>query len=137
MNQYLNPTELAKPSGFSHAVVAAPGRTVYLAGQTAMDSDGAIVHPGDVVEQFRRCLANLLTALAAAGGGPEHVVSIRIYLTDVGEYRRRAREIGAVWKQLMGTVYPAAAGIGVAGLWDDDAMVEVEGVAVVPDSRHR
>lgn len=133
MNRYLNPAELAKPSGFSHAVVAATGRTVYLAGQTALDGDGVIVHPGDVVEQFRRCLANLLTALAAADGRPEHLVSLRIYLTDVPEYRRRSREIGAVWRELMGTTYPAVAGIGVARLWDDEAMVEVEGVAVVPE----
>jgi len=133
VNRYLNPAELAKPSGFSHAVVAATGRTVYLAGQTALDGDGVIVHPGDVVEQFRRCLANLLTALAAADGRPEHLVSLRIYLTDVPEYRRRSREIGAVWRELMGTTYPAVAGIGVARLWDDEAMVEVEGVAVVPE----
>lgn len=135
MNRYLNPSQLARPSGFSHAVVAPPGRTVYLAGQTAMDVDGAIVGGGadpDIVAQFARCLSNVLTALNAAGGRAEHLVSVRIYIVDVAEYKARAREIGAVWKQLAGERYPAAAGIGVDRLWDDDALVEIEAVAVVP-----
>ncbi|GAA4913168.1 enamine deaminase RidA (YjgF/YER057c/UK114 family) [Stackebrandtia albiflava] len=135
MNRYVNPPELAAPSGFSHAVIAPPGRTVYLAGQTAADARGRIVGGGespDVVTQFAQCLSNLLTALAAAGGRAEHLVSMRIYLVDVPAYRARAREIGAVWRQLAGDRYPAAAGIGVARLWDDDAIVEIEGVAVIP-----
>lgn len=136
MSQYVNPPQLAKPSGFSHAVVAPRGRTVHLAGQTALDVDGRIVGGGDkpdIVAQFARCLSNVLTALNAAGGRAEHLVSIRIYIVDVPEYKERAREIGAVWRQLAGTRYPAAAGIGVSRLWDDDALVEIEGVAVVPE----
>lgn len=136
MNGYLNPPQLPKPSGFSHAVIAPRGTTVYLAGQTALDLDGAIVGGGDepdVVAQFAQCLSNVLTALGAAGGRAEHLTSIRIYIVDVEAYKARAREIGAVWRQLAGTKYPAAAGIGVARLWDDDALVEIEAVAVIPD----
>ncbi|MFW3168671.1 RidA family protein [Geodermatophilus sp. CPCC 206100] len=127
----VDPPELARPSGFAHAVVAQPGRTVFLAGQTAMDASGRIVG-GDVVEQFERALGNLLTALRAAGGEPAHLASLTVYAVDLVDYRARARDIGAVWKRLVGREYPAMAGIGVARLWDDDALVEVQGIAVLP-----
>ena len=127
----INPPELGKPSGFSHAMVATGGRTVYLAGQTALDADGKIVGK-TVVEQFEKALGNLLTALRAAGGEPEHLVKLTIYIVDVPDYKAHAAEIGAVWRRLIGKHYPAMAGIGVARLWDDEALVEVEGIAVVP-----
>ena len=134
MNEVVNPEGLAAPSGFAHAVVSRGGRTVWLAGQTAMDVDGAIVAPGDVVRQFRQALDNLLHALRAAGGAPEHLVTLTTYIVDVADYRAHARDIGRVWRELVGTRYPAMAGIGVARLWDEDALVEVQGVAVIPDA---
>jgi enamine deaminase RidA (YjgF/YER057c/UK114 family) len=126
----VNPAELAAPSGFSHAVVGA-GRLVCLAGQTALDGAGRIVGVGDVVAQFERALANLLAALRAAGGGPEHLASVTIYVVDLPAYRSRAAEIGAVWRRLVGRRYPAAAAVGVARLWDDDALVELQGLAII------
>ena len=126
----VNPPTLAAPSGFSHAVVAT-GTTVFLAGQTGMDASGAIV-PGGVVAQFEQALANLLEALAAGGGSPADLASLTIYLVDMDDYRAHAREMGAVWKRLVGTDYPAMAGIGVTRLWDADAVVEVQGFAVLP-----
>jgi enamine deaminase RidA (YjgF/YER057c/UK114 family) len=127
----INPPELARPSGFAHAVRARGTVTVHLAGQTAMDTDGRIVGR-TVVEQFEQALGNLLTALRAAGGGPEHLASLTIYIVDVEDYRAHAREIGQVWRRLAGTDYPATAGIGVARLWDDDAVVELQGTAELP-----
>ncbi len=130
--QRVNPPELARPSGFSHAVVAPPGaRLVFLAGQTAMDADGQIIAPGDVVAQFEQALANLLTALRAAGGEPEHLANLTIYAVDIADYRAHAAEIGAVWRRLIGADYPAMAGIGVARLWDETALVEVQGIAAI------
>jgi enamine deaminase RidA (YjgF/YER057c/UK114 family) len=126
----LNPPSLAAPSGFSHAVVAT-GTTVFLAGQTGLDASGAIV-PGGVVAQFEQALSNLLAALVAAGGSPADLASLTIYIVDMDDYRAHAREIGAVWKRLVGTDYPAMAGIGVSRLWDTDAVVEVQGFAVLP-----
>lgn len=126
----VNPPSLAKPSGFSHAVVAT-GTTVHLAGQTALDASGVVVGDG-VVEQFEQALGNLLTALAAAGGTPQDLVSLTVYIVDVDDYKAHAREIGGVWKRLVGTEYPAMAGIGVARLWDVEALVEVQGTAVLP-----
>lgn len=125
----INPDSLAKPSGFSHAVVAT-GTTVFLAGQTGMDRDGRIV-PGGVVAQFEQALANLLAALTDAGGSPADLTSLTIYIVDMDDYRAHAREIGAAWKRLVGTEYPAMAGIGVSRLWDAEAQVEVQGFAVL------
>lgn len=130
MIERIDPPELARPSGFAHAVVAT-GRTVFLAGQTGLDADGRIV-PGGVVAQFEQALGNLLVALRAAGGGPEHLAQLTIYIVDVDGYRAQAREIGAVWRRLVGTRYPATAGVGVARLWDTAALVEIQGTAVLP-----
>lgn len=125
----INPDTLARPSGFSHAVIAT-GRTVFLAGQTALDPSGRIVGAG-VVAQFEQALGNLLEALRAAGGRPDQLASLTIYVVDMDDYRGHAREIGAVWKRLVGDHYPALAGIGVARLWDADALVEVQGFAAI------
>jgi enamine deaminase RidA (YjgF/YER057c/UK114 family) len=128
----INPAELGRPSGFAHAVRASASDTrIYLAGQTALDRDGAI--QGDtIVEQFERALTNLLTALAAAGGAPEHLATVTIYIVDIEDYRQHAREIGAIWRRLAGTEYPAMAGVGVARLWDEAALVELQGIAEIP-----
>jgi len=121
---WINPPELGRPSGFSHAVVGS-GRTVFLA------VEGRIV--GDtVVEQFEKALGSLLTALRAAGGDPEHLASLTLYIVDMDDYKAHSRQIGEVWKRLVGPHYPAMAGIGVNRLWDVEALVEVQGFAILP-----
>lgn len=125
----INPDKLAPPSGYSHAV-AAEGRYAFLAGQTGTDPAGRIVD-GGVVAQFEQALRNLLTALRAAGGEPAQLVTVTIYIVDMDDYRAHASDIGGVWRRLVGTTYPAMAGIGVARLWDVDAVVELQGVAVL------
>ena len=126
----INPGELARPSGFSHAVSATGGRLVFLAGQTGYAPDGQIV-PGGVVPQFEQALSNLLAALRAAGGYSADLVSLTIYAVDLADYRAHGREIGEAWQRLCGREYPAMAAVGVARLWDADALVEVQGAAVV------
>jgi len=127
----VNPGALARPVGFSHAVVGT-GRVVFLAGQTAMAPDGRIVG-ADVVSQFETALGNLLTALRAAGGRPDQLAALTVYAVDLADYRSNAREIGQVWRRLVGGDYPAMAAVGVARLWDDEARVEVQGYAVIDD----
>lgn len=122
----VNPPELVKPVGFAHGVVA--GSTVYLGGQTAMDASGRIV-PGGIVEQFERAFTNVLITLRAAGGQPEDLVDVTIYLTDVADYQRNGKAIGAKWRELAGTEYPAMAGIGITELWQPEALIEIQGVA--------
>jgi enamine deaminase RidA (YjgF/YER057c/UK114 family) len=120
----VNPPELPEPVGFSHAVVA--GGAVYLAGQIG-DGDS-------IVEQFDSAAGRLLTALRAAGGEPDHLASLTVYVTDVEEYRSSLSELGAVWRRHFGRRYPAMALVGVAALFEPDAKVELMGVAVPPDA---
>lgn len=126
----VNPPGLARPSGFSHAVVADGGRVVFLAGQVALGPDGTIIG-GTVAEQFEQALANLLEALRAAGGGPEHLASLTVYAVDLGDYREHGQQIGEVWRRLAGRQYPAMAAIGVSRLWEPAALVEIQGHAVI------
>jgi enamine deaminase RidA (YjgF/YER057c/UK114 family) len=128
----INPAELGRPSGFSHAVAATGRRMVFLAGQIGTGPDGKVVG-GGVVPQFEQALRNLLGALAAAGGQPGDLVSVTIYLTDVEDYQAHGKQVGAVWRQLAGAEYPAMAGVGVTRLWDPAAQVEIQGVAAVSE----
>ncbi|GGU26010.1 RidA family protein [Streptomyces lavendofoliae] len=125
-----NPAELSPPSGFSHAVTATGSRLVLLAGQTALDGDGRVV--GETLpEQFATALGNLLAALEAAGGTPADLARVTVYATDVGDYRAHAAELGRVWRRLAGRDYPAMAVIGATRLWDEQALVELDGIAVL------
>ena len=129
MIERVNPPDLPAPRGFAYAVVGT-GTTVFLAGQTALDADGRIDGVG-VVAQFEVALANLLTSLRAAGGGPQNLASLTVYAVDLADYRAHASEIGEVWRRLVGRDYPAMAAVGVARLWDDDAVIELQGCAVL------
>jgi len=126
----INPAELAPPTGFSHAVTATGGRLVFLAGQTALDADGKVVGT-TLPEQFETALGNLLTALRAAGGAPAALARVTVHTTDVAGYRAHAGELGAIWRRLAGREYPAMAVIGTVRLWDEQAMVEIDGIAVL------
>ncbi|MFC7984680.1 RidA family protein [Streptomyces sp. NPDC057336] len=127
----LNPPELSPPTGFSHAVVATGTRVVFLAGQTALDTDGKVT--GDTLPvQFEQALTNLLTALRAAGGTPADLARVTVYATDVAAYRTHAAELGRTWRRLAGRDYPAMAVVEVVRLWDERALVELDGFAVLP-----
>lgn len=123
--------ELIEPVGFSHAILAAPGRTVYVAGQTAHAKDGSLPGPG-LVEQFDAAAGNVVAALRAAGAAPDHLVSMTMYVTDVSEYRSSLRELLPVWRRHFGRYYPAAALIGVTELVDPAAKIELVCTAVIP-----
>jgi enamine deaminase RidA (YjgF/YER057c/UK114 family) len=131
VNRIVNAPGLAEPVGFAHAVVAGPGRTVYLGGQTAQGPDGAIVG-ATLAEQFDVAAGNVVTALAAAGGSPDHLVSLIIYTTVVREYKAALKELGPLWRKHFGRHYPAVALLGVAELFDEAAKVELVGTAVIP-----
>jgi enamine deaminase RidA (YjgF/YER057c/UK114 family) len=127
-NRTINPESLPKPSGYAHGILA--GNTVFLGGQTALDKDMNIV-PGGITEQFRQAFSNVLATLAEAGGRPQDLVSVTIYLTDVDDYMANGREIGRIWREMAGSEYPAMAGIGVTRLWQKEAMIEIQGIAVI------
>ena len=129
-HQTITPDSLPKPSGFAHGILA--GNTVFLGGQTALDKDMNIV-PGGIVEQFTQAFTNVLTTLREAGGQPEDLVNVTIYLTDVDDYMANGREIGRIWRDMAGSQYPAMAGIGVTRLWQKEALIEIQGIAVIPE----
>ncbi|HEY5430373.1 MAG TPA: RidA family protein [Solirubrobacteraceae bacterium] len=128
MSELINAADLAAPTGFSHAVRA--GDTVYLAGQTASAPDGSIVGE-TIVEQFDVAAGNLMTALRAAGGGPEDLVSLQVFVTAVAEYKQSLMALGRVWRTHFGRRYPAMGLFGVTELFDPAAKVELMGVAVL------
>jgi enamine deaminase RidA (YjgF/YER057c/UK114 family) len=132
-HRIVNPESLAPPQGFAHAVVAAPGRTVYLGGQVASDTRGRII--GDsVTAQFEIAAANVAKAMRAAGAEPGHLVSLQIFVTDVEAYRAALSSIGDAYRSHFGSHYPAMALFEVSRLFDPAALVELVGIAVVPDS---
>lgn len=130
-HEILNPETLARPIGFAHAVVAAEGRTVYLGGQAALDKDGNLVSD-DLVDQFSQASANVVEALTAAGAAPDHLVSMQIFVTDVGEYKARLDDLATAYRKHFGKHYPAIALLGVNELFDPAAKVELVCIAAVP-----
>jgi enamine deaminase RidA (YjgF/YER057c/UK114 family) len=126
----LQPPGWPRPRGYANGVVA-EGRLVFVAGQIGWDESGAVVSD-DLVTQLERTLENTLAVLREAGAGPEHVARMTWYVTDKREYLARAREIGAAYRALMGSHYPAMAVVEVKALIEDRAKVEIETTAVVP-----
>jgi enamine deaminase RidA (YjgF/YER057c/UK114 family) len=122
-HRIVNPPELPPPSGFSHAVVA--GNTVYLAGQ--------IGEGETIAEQFDGAAGYLIKSLVAAGGTPEDLVSLQVFVTDLAEYRGSLPGLGKVWRKHFGRHYPAMGLFGVTELFDPAAKVELMGVAVLHD----
>jgi len=117
----INPPALPQPRGFSHAVVV--HNTIYLAGQIGQGET--------LVEQFDGALANLITAIEAAGGEASGLASLQIFVTDVDEYRDALGELGQVWRRHLGRHYPAMGLFGVTALFDPAAKVELMGIAVI------
>jgi enamine deaminase RidA (YjgF/YER057c/UK114 family) len=130
-HQIVNPPDLSPPSGYAHAVVTGPGRIVFLGGQTAHGADGSLPGPG-IVEQFDACCANVLTALRAAGGGPEHIAWTQVFTSDGPAYLSHLKELGVAWRRHFGSHYPAMAWFEVKSLFDPAAIVEIMAIAVVP-----
>ncbi len=129
--KFINPTSLGNPSGFSNGVLTEPGsRILFIAGQIASDEQHKIIST-DFVAQFERALANVIAVVTEAGGRPEQIVRLTIYIVDKNEYARRTREVGERYRALMGKHFPAMALIEVKGLLDDAAKVEIEGVAAL------
>jgi enamine deaminase RidA (YjgF/YER057c/UK114 family) len=126
------PEALAPAVGFSHGIVSAEGHTLHVAGQIAVDADGALAE-GDFATQFDVALANVLAVVEAAGGAAGHVVAMTVFTTDIDGYRASRRELGAIWRRQMGLHFPAMALIGVAALVEPGALVEITAVAVIPD----
>ncbi len=129
MKELLKPSALVKPIGYSHGYVTQGGRTVYLAGQVSFDSAGRVVHVGDIVGQFGQALENLSLVMQEAGGAMTDIVKLNIFVKDKDDYKRHMKEIGAVYRDHFGNHYPAMTLVEVSSLFEDEALLEIEGIA--------
>lgn len=129
-HQVITPSHFPKPKGYANGV-AAQGRLLYIAGQIGWDKDAHIVSP-DFAVQFLQALDNVIDVVREAGGGTEHIVKLLAFVTDLDAYRAATRAIGEGWRGRMGKYYPAMSLVKVAGLLEPGALVEIEGVAVLP-----
>jgi enamine deaminase RidA (YjgF/YER057c/UK114 family) len=133
-HEIVNPKGLVPAVGFTHALIAAPGRTIYVGGQAGIDAEGNVV-ASSLIQQFDAAAANVVTALEAAGSKPEHLVSMQIFVTSAEEYRGLLEGIGEVYRKHFGKHYPALGLFEVTGLFDPEAKVELWCVAVVPEDQ--
>jgi enamine deaminase RidA (YjgF/YER057c/UK114 family) len=131
MAELVNPPELARPVGYSHAAVGR-GKMIALGGQIGWDAQSKLVS-AEFAPQFEQALANLTIALKAAGGRPEDLISLRIYVTDKHRYNACLKEVGAAYRKHLGRHFPAMALVQVADLLEPGALVEIEGLATVAE----
>ena len=127
----INPDALGAPRGYSNGLLADSGKLLFIAGQIAWDQDQQIISH-DFVEQFDKAMANVIAVVRAAGGEPNNLARLVVYVTNKIEYRERTKEVGERYRKHMGKHFPAMVLVQVAGLLDDRAKVEIEGVAVIP-----
>ena len=130
--QPINPRSLGAPRGYSNGMLApAGGRLLFVAGQVAWDEHQKVV-AGGFAAQFAQALANVVTVVREAGGGPGDLGSLTIFVTDAQEYIAALRDVGAAYREIMGRHYPAMALVEVKALLEPRARVEIQGLAVIP-----
>lgn len=130
-NLPINPEHLPPARGFSHGVVSSEGRLLHIAGETGHHRDLSLDE--GFVAQFSTACRNVLAVVEEAGGSATDLVSLTIFVTDVASYRQNLAEVGAAYQAVFGKHFPAMALIGISELVDPDAVVEIMGVAVIPD----
>ncbi|QJD94200.1 RidA family protein [Duganella dendranthematis] len=128
--EILQPPGWARPRGYSNGV-AASGRLVCVSGMIGWDAEG-VFHTDDFAGQVRQALLNIVAVLKEAGAGPEHIVRMTWYVVDKNEYVAAYKEVGAVYREIIGAHYPAMTAVQVAALIEDRARVEIEVTAVAP-----
>lgn len=129
--ELVNPVTLMPPVGFAHACLVHGGRTLHLAGQVAADTSGVIRHRDDLVKQFDLTLSNFKTCMDAVGARMNQVVKLNYYVLDVQDYLARRTELGAVYRKYFDRHFPAMTLVEVKGLYNDGALIEIDGVAVL------
>jgi enamine deaminase RidA (YjgF/YER057c/UK114 family) len=127
----INPPALARPTGFNHGILVTGGHLLFLAGQTGSDAEGRIVAPGDLVAQYEQTLRNLQTVVEAAGGKMQDISKINIFVRDRDDYLAHLKPLGKVHRSFFGAYYPATALFEISRLFQDEALIEIEGLAVL------
>jgi enamine deaminase RidA (YjgF/YER057c/UK114 family) len=130
----VNPKDFPKPRGYSNGITVPVGRVIYVSGQIAWDTNGHIVSP-DFGVQFLQALDNVIAVVREAGAATEHIVKLLAFVTDLDAYRAAMPVIGEGWRGRMGKYYPAMSLVKVAGLLEPGALVEIEGMAILPEAK--
>ena len=131
--QVVQPPGAAQAVGYSNGIVSRGGQRLTVAGQIDMGPDGKVVHPGDLAAQAAGAFANVAAVIAAAGGKPEHMVRMRVFVMDVEDYKANGKAIGASYREHFGRWFPAMSLLQIAGLYDEGALIEVEAEVIIPD----
>jgi enamine deaminase RidA (YjgF/YER057c/UK114 family) len=127
----INPSSLPRPRGFSHGILVTGGRLLFLAGQTGSDATGRIVAPGDLVAQYEQTLRNLKTVVEAAGGKMQDIAQITIFVRDRDDYLAHLKPLGQIHRSFFGDYYPATALFEISRFFQDEVLIEIEGLAVL------
>jgi enamine deaminase RidA (YjgF/YER057c/UK114 family) len=127
----INPPALARPVGFSHGILVTGGRLLFLAGQTGSNGEGQIIAPGNLVAQYEQILRNLQTVVEAAGGKMQDITKLNIFVRDRDDYLAHRKPLGVVHRSFFGAYYPAMALFEVSRFFQDETLVEIEGLAVI------
>lgn len=127
----INPPTLARPTGFNHGILVTGGRLLFLAGQTGSNAEGQIIAPGDLVAQYEQTLRNLQTVVEAASGKIQDITKLNIFVRDRDDYLAHLKSLGAVHRSFFGAYYPAMALFEVSRFFQDETLVEIEGLAVI------
>ncbi len=127
----INPTSLARPVGFNHGILTTGGKLLFLAGQTGSNAEGRILAPGDLVAQYEQILRNLQAVVEEVGGTMQHITKLNIFVRDRDDYVAHRKELGRVHRAFFGSYYPAMALFEISRLFQDEALVEIDGMAVI------
>ena len=129
--EIINPPSLARPAGFSHGIAVTGGRLLFLAGQTGSDTEGRIIAPGNIVAQYEQILRNFQVVVEAAGGKMQDITKLNIFVRDRADYMAHLKQLGQAHRSFFGTYYPAMALFEISRFFQDEALIEMEGMAVV------
>ncbi|HEY6539454.1 MAG TPA: RidA family protein [Ktedonobacteraceae bacterium] len=129
--EIINPSSLARPVGFSHGIAVTGGRLLFLAGQTGSDAEGHIIAPGDIVAQYEQIMRNLQVVVEAAGGKMQDITKLNIFVRDCDTYLAQLKQLGQAHRAFFGAYYPAMALFEISRFFQDEALIEIEGMAVI------
>ncbi len=129
--EIINPPSLARSVGFSHGIAVTGGRLLFLAGQTGSDTEGQIIAPGDIVAQYEQIMHNFQAVVEAAGGKMQDITKLNIFVRDRDDYLAHLKQLGHTHRAFFGAYYPAMALFEISRFFQDEALIEIEGMAVI------
>ena len=129
--EIINPSSLARPVGFSHGIAVSGGRVLFLAGETGSDAEGRIMAPGNIVAQYEQIMRNFQVVVEAAGGQMQDITKLNIFVRDRDDYMAHLKQLGQVHRSFFGAYYPAMALFEISRFFQDEALIEIEGLAVI------